>query len=175
MNLDVEPSEDGTFSFKVPGLDAGIYSLTVRVTADPVDAYHPPLTAEKTVKFTVNGGVEAQIEVVGVGVNVNPAVTINSPVKITALVSNVGGKTGTETIIFKVNGKFAGAVTVTVKPGETKQCSLFYYPKTLGEHVVDVEGKTVSFNVVSQPNYVGLVINKVFQKTLEDITNGNSN
>ena len=170
MSFDVEPSEDGVFSFKVPGLEAGIYGLTVKVSADPIDAYHPPLTAEKTVKFTVNGGVEAKIEVVGVGVNVNPAATINSPVKITALVSNIGGKTDTKTIIFKVDGKFAGAVTVTIKPGETRQCSIFYYPKTLGQHVVEVEGKTVSFNVVSSSNYAGLIINEAFQKVLENIT-----
>ena len=74
-------------------------------------------------------------------------------------VTNVGGRTGTRTVVLNVDDKDIDGKSerVTVQPGETVTVSFTYLERKVGNHTVRVDGLEVEFSV-TKPVSLGVII-----------------
>ncbi|MEM0377394.1 MAG: CARDB domain-containing protein, partial [Thermofilum sp.] len=70
---------------------------------------------------------------------------IGEPVTIAVTVRNTGGRSGSTTITFVVNGSAAGDVSVELAAGAYKTVNLTYTPDKEGVYIVKVEDQTAFF------------------------------
>ena len=72
-------------------------------------------------------------------------------VKVSVLVSNVGGRTGTHTVTLTVNGTVEATVDVTLRAGESRTVTFKIVKAEPRTYLVEVDGLTGSFTVLERP------------------------
>ncbi|GAH01996.1 unnamed protein product, partial [marine sediment metagenome] len=70
-------------------------------------------------------------------------------VTITVLVANIGGESGSYTVVLKIDGVKEAEETVTIAAGESREVSFSATKEEAGDYTVAVDGWSGSFTVVA--------------------------
>ena len=73
------------------------------------------------------------------------------PVTVIVRVENLGTASGTRRLEIRLDDRVMEPVEVTLTPGESETVTREFVARTLGEHLVRVEGNEVTFQVVAEP------------------------
>ena len=173
---EVEPAEVVTIAVSVAntGGESGSYTVvlkidgvkesekTVTIAAGGSETVTFSVTKEEADSYTVTvDGLSGSFTVAPVVVPPEPAafsvsylsvsprleVEPGETVAITVLVANTGGKSGSYTVVLKIDGVKEAEETVTVAAGESQDVSFSVTREEAGTYSVDVSGLTGSFTV----------------------------
>ena len=128
------------------------------MTPDIIGEYHVWVQG-LTGNFTVKGPKPAEFVVSDLEVD-SDRVAKGEVVTITVEVENIGGKEGTHTVLFEVDGLVTEMAEVTLDGGESTTVT-FTIIEVAGDHTVGVEDLTGDFTVTApgiSPGYVAFVV-----------------
>jgi len=130
--------------------------VTFSVTKEEADTYEVTVDGLSG-SFTVVAPVvvvppePADFSVSSLSVSPRLEVESGETVTITVSVANTGGKSGSYSVLLKINGVKETDRTVTVAAGESQEVSFSVTREEAGSYTVDVDGLSGSFTVVAPP------------------------